>query len=368
MYLLAGLLGMMMVGATAFIAVEDSPEADAETDDPLEASGDDIASYGNLLDEILEEEEERLGLGEEAAPDTRDDDAIPDDPQADLDAGIESTLARLAAEVSASQDMLTVGTSGDDLLEGGSGHDQLGAYSGDDTLAGGAGDDRLWGMQGNDALLGQGGDDSLGGGSGEDMLYGGSGEDTLLGMMGDDSLSGGAGADLLHGGAGEDNLFAGSGDDAASGGIGHDMLQGGLGADTLFGASGDDWISGLVDGPEGDLDDGDYLNGGSGDDTIIAGAGDVVTGGAGADEIILGDWIASDEDAARIIDFAAGEDVLLVSFADGGPEPEISFEVTPDSTRVFADGTCIATLAGPDAISAEDIALLPESEALTFAA
>ena len=354
MYLLAGMLGMVMVGATAFIAFDDVPESDGDTGDDSDTSGDDIASYGNLLDEILGEEGGDL-----------DDAALADAP------GIETTLARLADEIAAFGDSITAGTSGDDLLEGGSGHAQLGAYSGDDTLAGGAGDDTLLGMQGNDALLGQGDDDSLGGGSGEDTLYGGSGEDALFGMMGDDSLAGGAGRDLLHGGSGNDNLFAGSGDDAASGGIGADRLDGGLGADTLFGASGDDWITGLVASLEdetGDLDDGDYLNGGAGDDTLIAGASDTVNGGAGADEIILGDWIANDADAAQIVDFTRGEDVLVVSYADDGPAPEISFEVTGDMTRVFADGTCIATLAGADAISPEDIALMPESEALTFAA
>lgn len=117
-----------------------------------------------------------------------------------------------------------------------------------------------------------------------------------------------------------------------------------------------------------DLDEADYLNGGSGDDTILAGAGDIVTGGAGADQIILGDWIASDEAAAQILDFEPGQDLLVVSYADDGPEPEISFEATGALTRVFADGTCVATLAGADAISIEDIALLPQSEALTFAA
>ncbi|MBR9766614.1 MAG: calcium-binding protein, partial [Rhodobacteraceae bacterium] len=183
-------------------------------------------------------------------------------------------------------------------------------------------------------------------------------------------LSGGAGDDLLHGGDGGDHLQGGSGDDAASGGMGADRLEGGLGADTLFGASGDDWISGLVsslrDGS--DLDEGDYLNGGSGEDTILAGASDTVTGGEGDDRIILGDWIASDEAAAQILDFAPGEDLLVISYADDGPEPEISFEVTGEVTRVFADGTCVATLSGADAISVEDIALLPQSEALTFAA
>jgi len=56
------------------------------------------------------------------------------------------------------------------------------------------------------------------------------------------------------------------------GAIGNDTLEGGIGQDTLFGGWRDDVIPGIVYDPNTqDLDGKDYLNGGGGNDLIIAG-------------------------------------------------------------------------------------------------
>lgn len=371
MFLFAGILGMLMVGATAMLAFDDTP--DPVVEDPEEEDEDEPfdAETGNLLDTLF---------GDEDAEDAQEDTPSGDDDLGaasgdDLPSGDDLLAGASGDDIAATQDSSgdNLFLSGDDAISG------LDVLSGDDALSGedllteaedtdpatsGAtpGRDLLEGGAEGDSLAGGSGDDTLAGGGGADHLLGGPGDDMMLGQQGDDTLTGGGGGDLLSGG---------SGDDIAHGGAGGDSLTGGFGADTLFGASGDDWISGLVASLENetaDLDTADQLYGGSGDDTILAGAGDTVWTGDGADEIVLGDWITSAEDAAQVVDFETGQDMLIVSYADDGPEPEITIESEAGLTRVLADGTCIATLSGADAISEDDIALLPESEALTFAA
>ena len=100
----------------------------------------------------------------------------------------------------------------------------------------------------------------------------------------------------------------------------------------------------------------------------LSGAGDTLTGGAGEDVFVLGDWITGEETAVEIIDFTPADDVLMVTYADGTPSPEISIQSDGATTRVLADGTCIASFAGANAISEGSIAILPLSDAQSFAA
>jgi Ca2+-binding RTX toxin-like protein len=169
----------------------------------------------------------------------------------------------------------------------------------DDVLVGGAEADRLSGGDGVDVLKGGAGDDLLdpGAGTGQKVL-GGKGTDTLtLALDGavtvrDGSVSGAVGADLsrvelvrasggdgndridsrgfsgvatLQGGDGNDVLIAGDGDDLVSGGPGDDRLTGGDGDDRISGEDGDDRLRGGA----GD----DRLNGGPGRDSCAGGPG-----------------------------------------------------------------------------------------------
>ena len=106
----------------------------------------------------------------------------------------------------------------------------------------------------------------------------------MVGTAGIDSLWGDIEADLLLGRAGDDLLGGGPGADTLCGGRGNDRLFGGSGQDHLSGGAGDDWIEG--------------------------GAGnDLLDGGAGADSFVF------EGGCDRILDFAPGEDSLLIDAA-----------------------------------------------------
>jgi Ca2+-binding RTX toxin-like protein len=92
---------------------------------------------------------------------------------------------------------------------------------------------------------------------------------------------------LIDGGAGNDELLAGAGEQDVFGGAGNDIVFGGAGSDDLRGGAGNDRLSG-GEGPDtvyGEEDD-DELDGGGGDDDVRGGDGaDVVGGGDGADRL-----------------------------------------------------------------------------------
>ena len=115
-----------------------------------------------------------------------------------------------------------------------------------------------------------------------------------------------------------------------------------------------------------DLDGGDYLNGGGGDDTILTGKDDTVAGGAGADEIILGDWITAGHQA-QIMDYEPQEDSLLFVWDDSdaeAEEPEVRLAPDPDNDgqlQVWMGDSVVAQVAGTDPLEDANIALIPLS-------
>jgi Ca2+-binding RTX toxin-like protein len=146
-----------------------------------------------------------------------------------------------------------------DTLYGG---DAANADTGNDSLTAGA-RSLMFGQQGNDTLVGTGENASLYGGQGTDSLLatevnsylsGDLGNDTLvitggdaaatstlLGGDGNDSLYGfddALSGNILNGGAGNDILVAGSANDTLIGGEGNDFYIGSAGADTLGGEAG----------------------------------------------------------------------------------------------------------------------------------
>jgi Ca2+-binding RTX toxin-like protein len=224
------------------------------------------------------------------------------------------------------------GDKGNDTITGGAGADTIWGGWNDDVLRGGAGNDTLIGEFGNDNLQGDAGADLLSGSEGTDIadyaartaplsitvdglpgdgvagegdnvgldmeriecgsgndfvsaagpswglsIYGNLGNDTLEGSDGPDYIEGGNGADALFG-LGGDDIIAGqwcwaskhpaptagdTGTNLIRGGAGKDSLYSGfsLGRDTLCGEQGDDFLFG---------DGNDILDGGAGDDDIIA--------------------------------------------------------------------------------------------------
>ena len=209
--------------------------------------------------------------------------------------------------------------------QGGDGNDVIAGTVGGDTQAGGKGDDLMFGARG---------DDSQSGGEGNDALFGGDGDDTLDGGAGNDDLHGGKGSDLLIGGAGIDTAqyddssdnyvvqaWVSEIDGVQSNGFTVTDLRD-ESVDTLIGIESigfsdkdvslevsfepRDWQNTIVGTPFGDVIDAhslghskqattasDNIDGGAGDDLILAGDGDdwirhsegndTVDGGAGFD-------------------------------------------------------------------------------------
>lgn len=272
---------------------------------------------------------------------------------------------------------ILIGTDGVDAISGGAGDDQIGGYGGDDVLFGRGGSDDVHGADGNDTLTGDIGDDSINGDDGDDNLSGGDDDDSVMGHNDDDMLHGGAGDDTLIGAEGNDTLMGDTGDDALHGGLDDDVLHGGSGTDTLFGGWGNDTLSGLGDSggaqgaslaPKGlnDGDEADFLNGGGGDDLIISGQDDIVTAGDGADQIVLGDWITQGH-AAHIMDYTATDDSLLFVWDDSiadSTEPDVSVLPDPDASgdyQVLMGDILVARVTGDAALDASDISLIPLS-------
>lgn len=127
---------------------------------------------------------------------------------------------------------------------------------------------------GNDTVHGGNLGNNIFGGDGNDTLYGGRLDDWLLGGDGNDRLDAGA----QNGGLGGDGnyLDGGAGDDQLFGREGSDWLEGGAGADVLRGGDGDDIMTGGLDkyDANGVRLAGDQLYGGAGNDTYLFRRGD----------------------------------------------------------------------------------------------
>ena len=233
-----------------------------------------------------------------------------------------------------------------DIIDLGEGDDVAFGNLGHDDIRGGAGADRLYGDVGkagisaslayypigDDLLDGGAGQDILVGGLGADILYGGSEDDLLFGdyvtldvaqTTADDWLLGIEPpadasilyydyADYLDGGAGADTLIAGGGNDTLLGGIGADILQGEQGDDFLDGGADKD----MLYGGAGD----DQMEGGAGDDVLMAGSGDdSLFGGAGNDTLYADfgrDLLDGGEDDDTYV-IASGQGVKVVRDSGG---------------------------------------------------
>lgn len=384
MFLFAGLMGMMALGATAFMGLapgddedlaeagEDQGDDTAETDMDAETNGTGILDFledgAGAPDPSQPSVAEDMGSQDADGSDLSEDarDASEElDTTGDIDVTISAVSPAGEGEV---PERVDVGTPGDDVVDGTPARDVANGYDGDDAMTGGQGGDALWGGAGADSLSGDDGDDTLHGGAGNDLVQGGDGDDEIFGHGDDDALMGGVGDDSLLGGAGDDVLDGGAGDDAVHGGLGDDALRGGVGHDTLFGGWGDDTLSGFEDDPatEGwdDTDGMDYLNGGDGDDLFTAGADDIVTTGEGADTVLLGDWIDL-EHQAQILDVSPEEDTIMVVYDDlADAPPEV--DLVPDANdggiqHVTLDGVPIASVNNAPGLNVSHITLVGAS-------
>ena len=231
----------------------------------------------------------------------------------------------------------------DDIIEAGGGNDTVFAGEGDDDIRGGTGNDSLVGEEGDDSIKGGSGQDTLDGGEGDDTLLGGGNRDTILGGEGSDSVLGEGGNDLIETGNGEirpdigyPGLFPADDDpeddrDFVDGGSGNDTISTGDDADTIIGGSGNDEIDGGIDA--------DSITGDEGADRIVGGEGsDTILGGIGNDTIYAGNDPDDGLDSLNIEDDGSnpfGPDLAPDNGQDlvyGGEGDDLIFGADDDDT------------------------------------
>jgi len=250
------------------------------------------------------------------------------------------------------------GTEEDDTLTGGDGNDTITGSGGNDDLFGGAGDDTIEGGAGDDIAQGNAGSDLIIGNEGNDVLQGRGGDDTVQGFAGDDWVDGNDGDDLVRGGAGSDVVIGGTGADQIDGRAGDDLLISGEGpgspltdeqlAAARDGTPVDEIIPAPSDQEFSDDGEADTLDGGTGDDILLFGAGDSATGGTGAD--VFGIFAEQEGEAgpATIEDYVPADDSLFLYFQSDATPADSTIDVADDGADavVSVDGAEVARIIG----------------------
>lgn len=201
-------------------------------------------------------------------------------------------------------------------------------------------DDIILAGGGNDTVDAGLGDDDVFAGDGDDEVEGGVGDDILRGEDGDDTIDGGAGDDTVDGGNNDDSITTGEGSDSVLGGGGNDVIDtsnGDLAPDLGFPNDDGTPVPGFPFGYPADDDpdnDRDFVDGGTGNDTISTGDdADTITGGRGRDVIDGGiddDEISGDGGADRIV---GGEGNDLIEGGTGndtiyaGNDPDLGLDL-----------------------------------------
>ncbi len=160
----------------------------------------------------------------------------------------------------------------------------------------------------------------------DDNIVTGNKNNLILSFSGDDCIESHAGYDVVLSGTGEDTIYAG--DD-------HDLVHGGQGNDEIHGSAGNDY-SFNISGVEIEVNIGNLLMGGAGNDSIFGGEVDADRGENGTVEnngftdIILGD--------SFLFGDSAGDDVIMgemgVDFIFGQAGNDTLSNVVPGAISV----------------------------------
>ena len=177
------------------------------------------------------------------------------------------------------------------------------AGGGDDSITSGNGNDILLGGLGSDSVSSTGGD-NIAIGDNADIVYT-AGQLTLIEskepvLGADDVILTGAGADIIFGGTASDNVTAGAGSDVILGDHGRYDASDANGTviSSIFTAA--------TDGGAGD-----WISAGGGDDDVVGGQGsDRVYGDGGDDNLIGGHNMAGGSDEGDLLDGGTGDDYI----------------------------------------------------------
>ena len=244
------------------------------------------------------------------------------------------------------------GASGDDLLDGGAGDDTLSGGSGNDTFVGGQGIDTASyanaasgvtvnlagafssGGDGNDTLIGiekvvgSFFNDTLTGDANDNVLFGGFRGDTVDGGLGNDTLDGGGESpggfplpeiNTLSYATASSGVVVNLTTGVASGGGGNDLFTR---FQNVIGSSFDDLLIGDSVVSLSSFN-GNELNGGAGNDTLIGGIRlDVLTGAAGVDTVSY-----ASADSAVTIDLLSGRTFPTGNNTFGSSSSDILVEI-----------------------------------------
>lgn len=227
---------------------------------------------------------------------------------------------------------LSGGHGGDLLIGSRVDSDDLFGGADDDLLYGGEGSDTLEGSPENDRLFGQGHSDSAYGGPGRDVLSGGPDNDRLRGGEGDDVLHTDPGSDLLQGR--NSNYELGRQPDCSSTPVdeGFDSTSYADRAQPVHVSIDDTYNDGLAGENDNVCHDVEYVQGGSGADTLEGDELDQVFEGLEGPDALVGDAgrdrLFGDEGADNL-GGAEGADVM-----DGGPGRDTArYDVGPKTCQ-----------------------------------
>ncbi|WP_374762181.1 calcium-binding protein [Massilia scottii] len=170
-------------------------------------------------------------------------------------------------------------------------------------------------------------------GSRNDEIFGTHLNDRYEGNGGNDTIHSGEGRDTILGGDGADLLFAGSGDDVVDAGAGDDTVVGDAGSDTLSGGTGNDRLTISYGGDS-------LLDGGEGNDTLVAGNYDTVTFGSvqlsGGDGNDFFQISRAPSTVSVTASGGSGQDIYYM-WMNGRPESTPKTTVTDFSTGAESD-------------------------------
>lgn len=200
-----------------------------------------------------------------------------------------------------------------------------------DVLEGSAGNDKIFGFGGNDALGGGAGNDEIEGGDGDDLIAGGAGSDHILGGNGNDYIFSSSKLGYMKRSRVDDKYTAPNGEEIVTSGATWGVFVAPLNADQVKGGN----VTDGINKPAGS--DGDYVDGGAGEDTIVtSGGNDYAQGGAdndhifglGGNDVLYGgegkDIIAGDGEVGEAPDAVYHSSVIVAGaqhgddFIDGG--------------------------------------------------